>query len=193
MAAIVRLGVISETDILKALDIGADGVLVAHVESVADAARVASLARYHPRGVRGFSPFTRAGGYSGGDISRHAETQNARTLVGVILEGESGVAAVEDIVREVDIDLIYIGAYDLSQALGMPGQVTHPEVRKEMERCAGIIRQSGCASGGYVARSGEDIAWMKQIGLQFISWMPDCVMFHEACRSAVTLYNETVA
>ena len=114
---------IKEDYILRSLDIGAEGVLAAHVESPEDAQQVVEFAKYHPIGKRGFTPYTRAGGYSGGDITKHADLQIEKTLVGVILEGKTGIENLDDILKIHHIDLIYIGAYDLSQALGMPGDV----------------------------------------------------------------------
>ena len=87
--ALVRLGAASEEGVLRSLDIGSDGVICAHVESAADAREVVSFAKYWPEGQRGFSPFTRAGRYSSDDITKHADVQNERTMVGVILEGKA--------------------------------------------------------------------------------------------------------
>ena len=80
--------------------------------------------------------------------------------MGVILEGKRGIENIDAVLETEHLDLVYIGAYDLSQALGMPGQVGHPEIRKNMERCIRKIRDAGIAAGGYVAKSEEDIAWM---------------------------------
>lgn len=190
VSAITRLGQISEEQILKSLDAGADGVLTAHVESAADAARVISYTKYYPDGGRGFSPFTRAGGYSGGDITRHSEVQNQRTVTGVILEGKQGIASLEEVLATEHLNLIYIGAYDLSQALGMPGQVNHPEIRREMERCIRTIRDAGVAAGGFVARTRDDMQWMMDIGMQFITYLPDCTVFHNAMRDAVETFHQ---
>ena len=192
VSAIVRLGQINEEHILKSLDIGADGVLTAHVESAADAREAVALAKYHPVGKRGFSPFTRAGHYSGRDITKHALRQNEETLTGVILEGKKGIENIDAVLETGHLDLVYIGAYDLSQALGMPGQVGHPEIRKNMERCIRKIRDAGIAAGGYVAKSEEDMAWMVDIGMQFITYLPDCAVFHNAMCSGVKDFQKII-
>lgn len=186
---IIRLGSIHEESILKSLDIGVEGVITAHVESGADARTAVECCKYFPLGKRGFSPFTRAGGYSGGEIARHAEIQNDNTLVGVILEGKKGIEALDDVLQTEHLDLIYIGAYDLSQALGVPGQVNHPEVRAYMETCIKKIRNAGIAPGGYVARTEADIRWMVDIGMQFITYLPDCAAIHQSFCTAVDMFK----
>ncbi len=189
VGAIVRLGQIDEENILKALDIGADGVLVAHVSNEKDAQLVADCALYHPKGKRGFSPYTRAGDFSGGNIAEHAKKQNERVIVGVLVEGLEGIQNLQKIVSVKNLDLVYIGAYDLSQALGMPGEVGHPDVKKAMENAVKVIRSSGLVAGGYVAKDMADINWMLGLQMQFITYLPDCALFHRACSSAVSEYR----
>lgn len=188
-SALTRVGTISEEQILKSLDMGADGVLVAHVETACDAKAVANLCKYHPEGRRGFSPYTRAGGYSGRDIAEHARRQNERALTGVILEGRTGIENIEAVVATPQLDLVYIGAYDLSQALGIPGQVDDPKIKSHMEQCVRVIRDAGVAAGGFVAKNGDDMAWMVDIGMQFVTFLPDCSVLHGAMQAAVEQFE----
>ena len=80
------------------------------------------------------------------------------------------------------IDAIYIGAYDLSQAVGYPGQVDHPEVKRALETSIRKIRKKGLAAGGYVAKNDTDIKWMRKMGMQFITLLPDCTALFHAFR-----------
>ena len=176
---LIRVGQRSELTILKGLDIGAQGLLIPHVENRENVQEIIRFSKYYPDGVRGFSPYTRAGGYGYLGIEKHAEKENEETLIGVILEGKEGIQNIDSILETKNIDLIYIGAYDLSQAMGMPGQVQHPAIKKEMENCIRKIRDRGVAAGGYVAKNIKDIKWMKDIGMQFITCLPDtAVIFH---------------
>ncbi|MFC1595704.1 HpcH/HpaI aldolase/citrate lyase family protein [Candidatus Margulisiibacteriota bacterium] len=190
-APLVRVPQNDEAQILRALDIDAAGVIVPHIESKADAEKAISYAKYHPLGQRGFSPFTRAGRYSMNNVKTHSQAQNKETIVTLILEGKQGIENLDQILS-IDnvtekIDIIYIGAYDLSQAVGFPGQVDHPEVRQYMEECVQKIRNSGIAPGGYVAKNKDDMVWMRDIGMQFITLMPDCTVLYHAYND---LYND---
>jgi 4-hydroxy-2-oxoheptanedioate aldolase len=186
-APLVRVAGNDEEAILHALDIGAHGVILPHIESLEDARNAIAHAKYHPLGKRGFSPFTPAGGYSLGNVAGHAAMQNARTLVGLILEGKEGIGSLDEILSipgiQEKVDLIYIGAYDLSQALGHPGQVDHPEVRRWMQECMKRIRKSGIAGGGYVAKDGKDVEWMVKSGMQFVTLLPDCTLLYHAIET----------
>lgn len=182
-APLVRVPGNSEEAILHALDAGAHGVIIPHVGSREEAEAAIARAKYHPLGSRGFSPFTPAGGYSLAGVADHAAVQNARTLVGLILEGREGIEALDEILAipglGEKVDLIYIGAYDLSQALGHPGQVDHPDVRRRMQECMERIGKAGIAGGGYVAKDGKDVEWMVASGMQFVTLLPDCtLLFH---------------
>lgn len=181
--AIVRVAKNDEALILQALDVGASGVIVPHIESREDAEKAVDHARYHPIGHRGFSPYTRAGRYSMNNVKDHARLQNDQTALILLLEGKQGIDNLGDILSITDIrdkiDAIYIGAYDLSQALGYPGQVDHPEVRERLSLSIAMIRDKGIAAGGYVAKNEEDILWMAGMGMQFITLLPDCaILFH---------------
>ena len=187
---LIRLGQIDEENILRSLDIGSEGLLVAHVETPDDANEVVSFSKYHPIGKRGFSPYTRAGRYSGEEITKHAQKQNEKTMVGVILEGKKGIDNIETILETPHLDLVYIGAYDLSQALGRPGEVAHPEVKNYMEKCVRRIRDASVVAGGYVAKNKEDMAWMVDIGMQFITYLPDCAAISDKMKQAVADFDE---
>jgi 4-hydroxy-2-oxoheptanedioate aldolase len=188
---LVRVSKNEESLILNALDIGAHGVIVPHIQSKEDAERAISYVKYHPLGQRGFSPFTRAGAYSLLNVKEHSAVQNANTMVILLLEGKEGISNLEEILSIDDInnkvDLIYIGAYDLSQAVGYPGQVDHPLVREKMERCIIKIKKKNIAAGGYVAKDLSDIKWMLEMGMQFITLLPDCAVIFHAFES---LHND---
>jgi len=61
-----------------------------------------------------------------------------------------------------------------------------------MERCIRKIRDAGIAAGGYVAKSEEDMAWMVDIGMQFITYLPDCTVFHNAMCSGVKDFQKII-
>ncbi|MEN6488500.1 MAG: aldolase/citrate lyase family protein, partial [Smithella sp.] len=192
--AIVRVAKNDEIGIMQALDIGASGIIVPHIESREDAEAAVNYAKYHPIGHRGFSPYTRAGRYSMKHVKDHAFVQNEKTALLLLLEGKRGIENLKDILCIPDIrnkiDGIYIGAYDLSQAVGYPGQVDHPEVRDRLSAAISMIREKGIAAGGYVAKNAEDIRWMTEMGMQFITLLPDCtILFH----SFETFYGDFLA
>lgn len=182
-SSLVRVSANEEQSILKALDLGASGVIVPHIETKDDAEKAISFAKYSPIGSRGFSPFTRAGGFSLYNVGEHAKRENEKTVLILLLEGRGAIKNIDDILSIEDIehkvDGVYIGAYDLSQSMGVPGKVDHPDVIDAMRALIEEIRKKGLAAGGYVAKDKKDIEWMKEMGMQIITLLPDCtVLFH---------------
>ncbi len=189
---LARVGQRDELQILRALDLGIHGVLVPHIQSKKEALECISFAKYYPDGRRGFSPYTRAGGYGINDIENYAAKANLQTLAAIILEGINGINNLDEILETPNLDLIYIGAYDLSQALGIPGQVNHPDVKKHLKKCVKKIRDRGIAAGGYVAKNAEDIKWMTDIGMQFITYLPDAAAIFETFHNISTEFKRII-
>ena len=79
----------------------------------------------------------------------------------------------EQIASVDNIDIIYFGAYDLSQALGYPGEVQHPNVIKEIEKGIKIVNKLGKYAGGFVAQSKNDIDELVKMGMKFITYEVD--------------------
>lgn len=128
VAPVVRVPALDESAILKVLDMGAMGVLVPGVSTRQDAERAVRAAKYAPWGTRGACPWTRATGYETADWQRHAEWSNAETMVWLLVEGTAGVDNFDDILAVPHVDALMMGPFDLSQSLGVAGQLEHPRL-----------------------------------------------------------------
>ncbi|MFE1646664.1 HpcH/HpaI aldolase/citrate lyase family protein [Microbacterium sp. P01] len=117
---IVRVGEDDAGMILRALDQGAQGILVPHIDSAADAAAAVAAAHYPPAGRRGFATYSRAGRFGETDAATHRDWFLANTLVLGMIESPVGVAAATDIVATSGLDGIMIGPADLAATSG-PG------------------------------------------------------------------------
>lgn len=147
MTPFVRIPSFERADILKALDRGAMGVLVPMVETKKEAEKIVSLAKYYPLGKRGLAVATRAGGYGKTTtLKAHLATSNSETMVLLQIETKKAVENLEEILTVDGVDLIFIGPSDLSQSLGLPGEISHPQVQKTIE----YIIEKTLASGKQV-------------------------------------------
>lgn len=83
-------------------------------------------------GKRGFNPYISAGGYTGknNDFFKKA---NEHLSLGIILEGREAFENIDEILANEQIDIVYIGQYDLSVALDVPGDITNPKVLDMMK------------------------------------------------------------
>ena len=106
---LVRSGEINETGISHPLDVGVAGVQVPQVNSIEDAHRVISLARFAPRGKRGVCRFVRAARYSDMERSEYFKKANDTVII-LQLEG-AAISAYREVVKLEDVDVFFIGPY----------------------------------------------------------------------------------
>lgn len=184
VAPIIRVGDNDERLILRALDIGSDGVQVPQINNVDDARRVVHAAKYAPIGERGLSIFTRAGNYFRDAGENHTDNQNADTMVVVHIEGQRGLNNLDEIMTVDGIDVLFLGPYDISQSLGMPGDVRNPVVEKALQEAAGKARAQGRAVGSY-AKDVEMGRWLIDLGVQYLSINVDATIYMQACEAIV--------
>ncbi|MFH0861109.1 MAG: aldolase/citrate lyase family protein [Candidatus Altiarchaeota archaeon] len=186
---IIRVAKNDEATILSALDIGAHGVVIPHIENAEDAKHAISNAKYAPIGKRGFTPYTRTGGYSRDNIESHAANENEETMTVLIVEGVEGMKNIDKIIDEKHIDVIYIGQYDLSQAVGKPGKVNDLRVLEFMKKNAKKIHSKGIAVGS-LAHNLEEIRLLRDLGFQFITYFVDCAVLYYEFKDVVKEFKK---
>lgn len=184
---LIRVPKNDESDILRALDIGAHGVVVPHIETVADREKAIKAMKYHPIGDRGLSPFTRAGGYDPDDTTKHTDQANKETMSVLIVEGQEGAKNLEAIIDDANVDVVYFGLCDLSQALGIPGQLDSPKLKEFVKDCVAKAKKKQIAVGAFTADM-KMLKWFKEIGLQFITYSLDST---ELCRAFKNVIKES--
>lgn len=141
LAPLVRLQDGSAASVLTALDSGAAGILVPHIDSAAKAREVAQACRYIG-GTRGFSNTTRAGRYGGFGMPQLAADQDGRVLFVAMLEDAAALDRLDDIAGVDGLDAIFIGRADLTVALGqtdLAGEAT----QRAVEQIAAAARRHG--------------------------------------------------
>jgi len=184
----IRLGDGSEPTILKACDTGCQGILVAHVQSAAEAAGIVRAMRFAPEGVRGMAPFTRLHDYSGDDLVAKLAQANAQQLAGILVEDELGLADLDAILAVDGLDLVYLGIYDISQILGVAGQVNHPTVLSTAADAVRRINAAGKAAGA-VAGDADHLRWLLDTGFRYISYLCDTALLAQRARAVRADYD----
>jgi len=177
---LVRAGEINESGISHPLDVGIAGVQVPQVNSLEDAKRVIELARFAPRGKRGVCRFVRAANYSSMDRQEYFAAAN-ETIIILQLEG-SAISAYKEVVKLQDVDVFFIGPYDISQTLGLTGQIDAPEVQEKVREIIGIVRSAGKAAGVFADTPAQAKRWI-EAGCQYIAYSVDYGIFIDACRN----------
>lgn len=188
VSPVIRTGGVIEAEILRALDIGAHAIHVPNIKSVEDAGRVVRFAKYPPAGDRGFSPFTRAGGYLAANSGRLTSEANDNTLVCIHIEGSEAVDRIDSFVAIDGIDIIFVGLYDLSKSMGMPGQVDHPDVMAKLQECIDAVVAAGKVPGT-IANTPEQMQITLDRGIRYLTYSVDCEMLGRPYREAARLFR----
>ncbi len=163
LTALVRVPDASPGAILRALDAGAQGVVVPRVRTRADAETAVRSSRYFPEGERGLNA-GRPAAFGKGDLPAYIRTANAEVMVVAMIEDRHGVEGVEEILAVPGLDLVLEGAADLSQSLGVPWQTRHPLVREALGQVQAAARQRDipyCA----IPRVPEDFGFWRERGV----------------------------
>lgn len=167
---IVRIASSTPHDVSRVLDVGAQGIMVAHVNTAEEMKRVVDAARFKPNGRRSASGTLPSLGYRA--LSQDAVNRliNQETLVMPIIETEEGLANVEAIAAVEGIDVLHIGANDLSVEMGLPGQVDHPRLYEAYARVAAAARAHGLAMGVGGARGDRKLqAELLKLGVRYLT------------------------
>ena len=188
---LVRIPSNSDWMALQALDQGAHGVVVPHIDSVDDARTFVDAAKYYPRGNRGFTPFSKAGGFTNTNVDEYISRAIDETINIVIIESKKGLDNLEEILKMDAIDIIYFGAYDLSQALGHPGNTKHPEVVRAIQQGVSLVNDAGKYAGGFVPQSKDEIQELLDIGMKFITYEVDSSLIHKHVNDISSWFSKT--
>ena len=186
-APLVRLSETSASHVQWALDGGAEGILFPRIRSVEDVKLAVSLCRYPPDGIRGLGP-GRASGY-GANMLDYAATANNEILVMIQVETEEAVDSIDDIAAVPGVDLIFIGPGDLSQVLGIPGEMHHPRIREIGKRTLSVCRQHSVHFGILTLQEEPLAYWMEQ-GARFFAVGTDALFLIKSCRRSLGLWDK---
>lgn len=148
LSALVRIPALRAEAVLQALDMGAAGILVPHVDT-ADQAREAVRAARYVGGQRGYSASARAGNYGDVDMTAHLLAGDECSAVIVQIESMQAVENARDIASVPGVDCLFIGPADLAVSLGA-SSMADARVAQAVERVCAAAREAGCTVGSFV-------------------------------------------
>ncbi len=172
--------------IQRALDLGADGIVVPQIPDAETARRAVRMAHFAPAGTRGFNPYTRGGNYGMPPQPKYAP---GYPFTGVLIESPAAAQQLSQIVDIPELDLIYLGVFDYSVALGIPGQVDDARVQAFVERAATIARAAGKAVGT-TAMSEDQTARLTAQGVNVLLYGSDTWVLSRGARDGLALYGK---
>lgn len=188
IVSVIRIPELNESDISKALDIGARYVQVPQITNRAEAERVVRAAKFYPQGERGVCRFVKAANYSSMPKTDYFKNANNDTGTIIHLEGKEALAHFDEIAEVEGIDVLFLGPYDLSQSLGCPGQVDHPDVVNLMKEIVEKANKRGKIIGTFVESVNSAKTWI-DLGVKYISYSVDVGIYYESCKQIVHEIN----
>ena len=100
------------------------------------------------------------------------------------IEGQEGIDNIDDILTVDGIDVLFIGPYDLSQSLGVPGEIDNPLVEEKMLEIVDKCKEKNVTVGTFVDTPENAVKW-KRLGIKYISYSVDMGIFYEAMTDIV--------
>jgi 4-hydroxy-2-oxoheptanedioate aldolase len=168
----------------KALDFGAQGIVVPEISTADEAHQAVRNAQYAPLGSRSGSPTVRATHYGHIPWTEHLPRAQGDTLVVLQIEGREGIERLDEIMAVAGIDVLFIGAFDLSTSLGISGQLTHPRLLNAVGNIVQRAKAEGINVGLWMREPEQVGPWIAQ-GVQMITVANTNMIFFEGCRNVV--------
>ena len=172
--------------IARALDVGAMGVMVPMVGSAAEAEHIVSCTRYPPLGRRGAAFGFAHDDYQSGDVAAKIEALHARTMVIPQIETAEGLGNVEAIAAVDGVDALWVGHFDLTNFMGIPGQFQHPDYLAAIARVVKACEERGKTA----AFLPTDDTWARDYvskGFRLMAYGIDQLMLQNALQAGLNV------
>jgi len=137
--------------IYRTLDRGAQGIVVPHVNTRAEAAAVVEAAKFAPLGKRGM--FTSRQGFG---VADYLKTANDQSLLIVLIEDIVAVRNLDEILKVDHIDVFFVAPSDLATSMGQIGNMGHPDVQRTIDGAIATIVKAGRTAGTLVGSANVE-------------------------------------
>jgi len=167
--------------IARALDVGAMGIMVPMVSNAAEAAHIVSCTRYPPAGRRGAAFGFAHDDYQDGDVVVKIAALHERTMVIPQIETDEGLRNVEAIAAVSGVDALWLGHFDLTNFMGIPGAFQHPDYLAAVARIVAACESHGKAAA-FIAMDDD---WARDYvakGFRLMAYGIDQLMLQNALR-----------
>lgn len=180
----VRVGSHDANVIKRVMDAGAHGIIASTVNTAEQAAAIVAAVKYPPVGARGVG-LSRAQGYAD-EFEEHYRWLNEESIVFVQIEHIDAVQNIDAILRVPGVDGYFIGPYDLSASLGIPGQLTHPKMIEALAEIRRAQEKVPTVAGIHVVQPvAGDVLRKIAEGYRFIAFGIDYLFMLNHARSGL--------
>ena len=185
MAPVARVADVTHKEIQRAVDNGAEGIIIPCLRSMDDFRKAVELCKFPPLGSRGFIK-ARGSGFGNeewaeGTLEEYMHNSNEKVLLLPQCETREALENIEAIVDIEGIDGIFIGPFDLSISMGIPGQFDAPQFRRAVSRVLTACKEAGKLCMIFTSSVEEAKAYMDQ-GFDAVANSIDTIMFRNAYK-----------
>ncbi|TIQ18337.1 MAG: aldolase [Mesorhizobium sp.] len=178
---LVRVVDAGHASITRALECGAMGIIVPQIESAKDAATAIQAAKFPPLGHRSIAPCLPHLNFRPTPATEAMPSINSLTMVVVMIESLAALEAVEEIAAVEGVDMLLVGANDMCNALGLPGEFDHPKLRAAFQHVADACRTNGIHLGvGGLGPRPDLVEEMTSLGARYATAGADVTFFTNA-------------
>lgn len=181
---LVRIPANTEVFIKQALDVGASGIIAPLVNSADEARQIVRFAKYPPAGARSVG-LARAHGY-GQTFKSYLASANSELSVVVQIEHIEGVRNIESILSVEGIDAVFLGPYDLSSSLGLPGEIEASEVQTAISQVKAACNSAKMPLGVFTINSAGAKPFIDQ-GYSLLAVSTDTCLLAEAAKNVLAI------
>lgn len=168
--------------VLKAMEMGAKGILLPDTETVAQAEALVDYAKYYPQGKRGVSLLRPHTGFEPiADATAYMERANAEGILMIQIESPAAVARVDELLAVPGIDAAFVGPNDLSQSMGIMGQMDHPRFVEAIEQVIATAKKRNKFSGIHLMSVDALEPWIGK-GMTLNLWANEVILMMNAAR-----------
>lgn len=177
-------GTLKPHDLTRPLDAGAQGLLLPSVDTPEQMAAIVRATKYYPLGDRPMNLRGPHTDYQAGDPADVSAHVNQHTMLVAMMETRTGIDNLDAICKVDGLDAVFVGPDDLSQDLGVPGQLGHPKLAEAVETVFSVCKANGVAYG----ISCANLEMAEKRVAQGATWLPyqnDAAMVYNAASAAV--------
>ena len=161
LTSVVRINMNEPGVVYRTLDRGAQGLVMPHVNTRAEAERFVDAAKFAPIGNRGM--FTSRQGY---DVPDYFQVANDQTLLVVLIEDIIAVRNLDEILEVDNIDVFFVAPSDLASTMGHIGDFEHPDVQSVIDDALARIQKAGRNAGSLA--TDDNVEQYLEAGVKFM-------------------------
>ena len=175
--------------IMRPMEAGASGIMVAQIRTIDQVKQVLEWAKYPPLGARGLFMNNYEARYGTADVKEHIAESNRDRWICIQIETPEAVECADEIAAMDGVDHLFVGTADLACTLGVPGEMLHAKCVEALTKVSAAASRAGKTWGALV-RSTEHAAQCRKLGCALFSLMADLDVVHRGIKAARAAYGD---